>query len=297
MLELAHRLGRPWYEGRAAEFVASRALRSGDLSTAASLLDQAVKLARTAGDSWNVAMLLGQLGDVERMRGTHPRATPLYQESIRLFQVLGLREDPSRVHNLGYVALAERHNGRAAALFIDALRAFRRVGDQRGIADCLIGLGCVRAAERRPAEAARLFGAGDATLEAVGSVVWPSNRADYQHWQRIARAAMGTHAWEEAWTSGRALGVERVVEEVLSDEASGVVRGTSGLGSHINVLTPREREVAQLAARGLSNRRISETLVIAEKTAANHLQSALDKLDVHSRSELAARAVELGLLP
>ena len=55
--------------------------------------------------------------------------------------------------------------------------------------------------------------------------------------------------------------------------------------------------MAQLAARGLSNRRIGETLVIAEKTAANHLQNALDKLGVHSRSELAARAVELGLAP
>jgi non-specific serine/threonine protein kinase len=60
-------------------------------------------------------------------------------------------------------------------------------------------------------------------------------------------------------------------------------------------LTRREREVAQLAAQGLSNRRIAETLVIAEKTAANHLQSALEKLDVHSRSQLAARAAELGL--
>ncbi len=297
MLELARRLGRPWYEARAAEFVASRALRSGDLSAAAAQLHQALKLAQAAGDSWNVAMLLGQLGDVERMRGTHPRAAPLYQESIRLFQILGLREDPSRVHNLGYVALAERQNGRATALFMDALRAFRRVGDQRGLADCLIGLGCVRTAERRPAEAARLLGAGDAALEALGSIVWPSNRADYQHWQRIARAAIGTHAWDEAWTSACALGVDRLVEDVLSEYASGVRAITMRLGSHVNELTPREREVAQLATRGLSNRRIGETLVIAEKTAANHLQSVLDKLDVHSRSELAARAVELGLLP
>ncbi len=67
--------------------------------------------------------------------------------------------------------------------------------------------------------------------------------------------------------------------------------------SHVDELTPREREVAQLAARGLSHRRIGQTLVIAEKTAAKHLQNALDKLDVHSRSELAARAVELGLVP
>jgi predicted ATPase/DNA-binding CsgD family transcriptional regulator len=297
MLELARRLGRPWYEARAAELVASRALHSGDLSAAAAQLQQALRSARAAGDSWNVAMLLGQLGDVERMRGTHPRAAPLYQESTRLFQVLGLREDPSRVHNLGYVALAERQNGRAAALFMDALRAFRRVGDQRGLADCLIGLGCVRAAERRPAEAARLFGAGDAALEVLGSTVWPSNRADYQHWQRIARAAIGTHVWDDAWTSARALGVDRLIDELLSNDPIGAAPTTSRVASHVNELTPREREVAQLATRGLSNRRIGETLVIAEKTAANHLQNALDKLDVHSRSELAARAVELGLLP
>jgi predicted ATPase/DNA-binding CsgD family transcriptional regulator len=297
MLELARRLGRPWYEARAAEFVASRALRSGDLTAAAAQLSQALNLARLAGDAWNVAMLLGQLGDVERMRGTHPRAAPLYQESIRLFQSLGLREDPSRVHNLGFVALAEHQTGRAATLFLDALRVFRRVGDPRGVADCLIGLGCVRAAERRPAEAARLFGAGDAALEAVGSKVWPSNRADYQHWERIARVAMGTHAWAEAWTSGRAIGVETIVDEALSERAADVVPAATRLLSHADELTPREREAAQLAARGLSNRRIGETLVIAEKTAANHLQNALDKLDVHSRSELAARAVELGLLP
>jgi tetratricopeptide (TPR) repeat protein len=115
---------------------------------------QALRLAHAAGDSWNVAMLLGQLGDVERMRGTHPRPAPLYQESIRLFQQLSLRDDPSRVHNLGYVALAEGRLERAAELFTDALRTFRRAGDQRGIADCMIGLGCVRSAERRPAEAA-----------------------------------------------------------------------------------------------------------------------------------------------
>jgi DNA-binding NarL/FixJ family response regulator len=72
---------------------------------------------------------------------------------------------------------------------------------------------------------------------------------------------------------------------------------TSRVSDAVARLTRRELEVAQLAAQGLSNRRIAETLVIAEKTAANHLQSALEKLDVHSRSQLAARAVELGLAP
>jgi DNA-binding CsgD family transcriptional regulator len=200
------------------------------------------------------------------------------------------------VHNLAYVALAEGHNARAANLFTEALRVFRRIGDQRGVAECLIGLGCVRSAERRPAEAARLFGVGEASLEALGSVVWPSNRADYQHWGKIARAAIGTRAWEDAWTSARALGLDSIVEGVLTGDSGNLGPLVAQTTSRVDELTPREREVAQLAARGLSSRRIGETLVIAEKTAANHLQNALEKLDIHSRSELAARAIELGLL-
>jgi non-specific serine/threonine protein kinase len=291
MVDLARRLGRPWYEARAAEFRASSALRRGDLSTAAAQLGEAVRLARAAGDLWNLAMLLSHLGDVERMRGTHPRAAPLYEESIRLFETLGLRQDPSRVHNLGYVALAEGQTTRAEARFLEALVAFRRVGDPRGVAECVIGLGCVRAAERRPAEAARLFGAGEAALEALGSTIWSSNRADYQRWARIARGALGAEAWTSARATGSLLGVAAMLDQAAGPPVTG------GKRASVLDLTRREREVAQLAAQGLSNRRIAEALVIAEKTAANHLQNALDKLHVHSRSQLAARAVELGLAP
>ena len=49
--------------------------------------------------------------------------------------------------------------------------------------------------------------------------------------------------------------------------------------------------------RGLSNRQIAEELVIADKTAINHVAHILDKLGVHSRVELVARASELGLEP
>jgi DNA-binding NarL/FixJ family response regulator len=135
------------------------------------------------------------------------------------------------------------------------------------------------------------LGAGEAALEALGSAVWPSNRADYQRWARIARGALGAEAWTSARATGSLLGVEAVLDQAASLPVAG------GKRASVIELTRREREVAQLAAQGLSNRRIAEALVIAEKTAANHLQSALDKLDVHSRSQLAARAVELGLAP
>lgn len=59
----------------------------------------------------------------------------------------------------------------------------------------------------------------------------------------------------------------------------------------------RAADAARLAARGLANRQIAEALVVTEKTAANHLQHVLDKLDVHTRTQLAARASEFGLAP
>ena len=60
-------------------------------------------------------------------------------------------------------------------------------------------------------------------------------------------------------------------------------------------LTPREQEVATLVARGLRNREVAEQLVIAEKTARNHVQRVLEKLGARSRAEIAARAHEYGL--
>jgi DNA-binding NarL/FixJ family response regulator len=59
-------------------------------------------------------------------------------------------------------------------------------------------------------------------------------------------------------------------------------------------LTPREREVAALVVRGLSNRELAAQLVIAEKTAKNHVQHVLEKLDFRSRVQLIARAHEGG---
>jgi DNA-binding CsgD family transcriptional regulator len=52
-------------------------------------------------------------------------------------------------------------------------------------------------------------------------------------------------------------------------------------------LTPREREVAGLAAAGASSRDIAAKLVLSIRTVDNHLQSAYTKLGVSSRDELA----------
>ncbi|MFG2195986.1 AAA family ATPase [Streptomyces sp. NPDC048639] len=53
-------------------------------------------------------------------------------------------------------------------------------------------------------------------------------------------------------------------------------------------LTPRQREVCELAARGLDNPTIATRLALSVRTVANHLQAAYTKLGVRSRSDLAS---------
>ena len=51
-------------------------------------------------------------------------------------------------------------------------------------------------------------------------------------------------------------------------------------------LTPRELEIARLAARGLTNREIAERLHISVRTVGNHLHQTFGKLGVHGRGDL-----------
>ena len=55
----------------------------------------------------------------------------------------------------------------------------------------------------------------------------------------------------------------------------------------MNLLTPREREIAALVARGKNNRAIAGDLCVSLRTVENHLYSIFSKLAVANRTELA----------
>lgn len=75
------------------------------------------------------------------------------------------------------------------------------------------------------------------------------------------------------------------------EEARAAVQASSELDS----LTPREREVLELLARGLTNKEIATGLVITTNTVKRHLKAIFLKLDVHTRAAAVAKAIGAGL--
>jgi DNA-binding NarL/FixJ family response regulator len=97
------------------------------------------------------------------------------------------------------------------------------------------------------------------------------------------------------------MGLEKAVEYALSKEeethplASPAPEEPSA-GQAPVALTRREREVATLVSRGLTNRQVAKELYLSERTIENHISKILRNLDLASRTEIAVWATEQRLI-
>jgi LuxR family transcriptional regulator, maltose regulon positive regulatory protein len=80
----------------------------------------------------------------------------------------------------------------------------------------------------------------------------------------------------------------------LAGDADALPGASTSVGEHsILLLSPREKEVLSLLARGLTNRQIGAALFISPVTVKVHVRHIFDKLGVKSRAEAALRAAQL----
>jgi DNA-binding NarL/FixJ family response regulator len=95
--------------------------------------------------------------------------------------------------------------------------------------------------------------------------------------------------------AGEALLSPSVTRRVIDRMAAQPVIGEAN-DPRLDELTPREREVLELIAQGLSNREIAETLVVEESTVKTHVKRVLMKTDARDRVQAVILAYEWGLV-
>ncbi|MEO5874924.1 MAG: LuxR C-terminal-related transcriptional regulator, partial [Streptosporangiaceae bacterium] len=102
-----------------------------------------------------------------------------------------------------------------------------------------------------------------------------------------AKARLGATAFEEAWTQGLVPPVKVALAQALAPVSPPQHERMSGRNAD-SPLTPREQEVAELVAAGLTNREVARRLGIAEWTVVNHLRKIMRKLECSSRVQVAS---------
>lgn len=176
--------------------------------------------------------------------------------------------------------------GRCAETFLRFARD-HAISEPHGTAWALEVLAWLAASQQRYRLAATLLGAAETLLAEAGtSVSANTHLIDYHNaCEQRAREALGSSLFERHLHEGRRASAAEAITFALGKHD--VASTTEAVDSR-DVLTRREREVAEHIAQGHSNREIAEALVISTRTAENHVGHVLTKLGFTSRAQVAA---------
>ena len=134
-------------------------------------------------------------------------------------------------------------------------------------------------------EAARLLGASARAHNERGLVRWTSDAEHFNALERTLQAALGDTDYAEAAAEGTELTTREAIAWARRRRGSRR-RPTAGWES----LTPTELTVVGFIAEGLTNPQIGERMFITRGTVKVHLSNILRKLDMSTRTEIAAEA-------
>ena len=271
------------------------ALQRGDLATAVDTLEESRRLFLITGDIHGLVDVLGCLVVVTAMSAEPSNAVDRANEFLAVAGPRGDQWTTSWVlwglgiahWRLGNIELATEFEVRSLTLR-------QPFDDQLGAAVAVEVLSWIASRQGRPERAATLMGAARQALTAVGSSLagFPYLLEDHQRCETALRAKLGDQSFEAAVDRGALLGTDEIIALATGRERKRTPAGESRADATASALTPRELQIAELIARGMSNKEIAASLVIAQRTTEGHVEHILVKLGFTSRSQIARWVAE-----
>jgi non-specific serine/threonine protein kinase len=266
-------------------------LAAGEWASGRSDISHAVELQTSAGDEAGLAAALWFAGLPLMAAGQVDLAAERFERSAELSEALDIPDVGARaLQLLGVCRLEMGDVPGARAALTKGVPAIVEIGDRFAIPPGLTAIAGLAGKEGRHRAALMLAGAA-AEYERVNHTVRPqAMRAFLDKWLTAARNSVGASA-DQLLDEGRRLPLDEALALGLDDR-----REDGGRAGASSPLTRREAEVAELVARGLTNRAIAGQLYLSVRTVEAHVDHILSKLNFRTRTQLAAWAHEEGLL-
>ncbi|MEO3806992.1 LuxR C-terminal-related transcriptional regulator [Nonomuraea sp. B1E8] len=273
--------------GYVALFSGMIAMWENRTADAVTLYEQALAKHRACGDPAGTALSLIRLTLARSYTGDTASAMAAGEECLALCE--NHHESWHRAYAMMALGVEVWRQGdlrRATDLEQQALMVTRSLGDSLGIGITLEALAWIAASQRRHQRAARLLGILQTVWASVGAPLSGYGHLAGYHdaCEEETRKALGETAFDTAVRRGARMPLDEALAYVLQEEPP----SGRGDGSERRTrLTRRESEIAQLVARGLTNKEIAASLVISQRTAEGHIEHILTKLGFSSRSQIA----------
>jgi tetratricopeptide (TPR) repeat protein len=212
-IEVFKEIGATWPQGTALVHLGNVALGQGDIDAALVYLERGEQIARQIGDPWQIAFAVNNRGEVARVLGEYAKAHQYYIETEQYYQKADAVGDQARlVHTFAYIAQHEGDLEKAEAKFRESLESFLELGNKRGIAECLAGLGGLAAERGEFDKAVILLSASEALLKSFGAAWWPADRVEVERGIDLTRCKIKPGEFDALWKQGSIFSLEQAVE-------------------------------------------------------------------------------------